>query len=233
VDPDLAVAILVAAGRGKRLGHERPKAFVTLAGEPLLLHAARAFEAAASVGALVAVVPEAELACARALLAPLAKLRAVVPGGARRQDSVRAGLDHAGAGFDGVVLVHDAARPLVEPALVDAVAAAARACGAALPVVPLVDTIKRVDGECVTGTLDRTSLAAAQTPQGFRRGLLERAYAAAIGEGVELTDECMAVERLGEPVTAVPGSAANRKITTLEDLEWAEQRLARRPPERR
>lgn len=217
-----ALAILVAAGRGERMGAGRPKAFLELAGQPLLLRAARAFDAAPSVASIVAVVPEAEVAPARELLAPLAKPVAVVAGGARRQDSVLAGLGQAPDGFDGVVLVHDAARPLVDVALIESVARGAEEAGAALPLLPVVDTVKRVRDGLVVGTLDRDELGAAQTPQGFRFELLVRAYEAAFRERLTLTDEAMAVERIGAPVRALPGSPRNRKLTTPEDLAWAE-----------
>jgi 2-C-methyl-D-erythritol 4-phosphate cytidylyltransferase len=217
-----AVAILVAAGRGERMGQERPKAFLELGGVPLLLRAARVFEAAPSVSRLIAVVPEAQLGEAERLLIGLVKLRAVVVGGARRQDSVLAGLAAVPAGFDAVVLVHDAARPLVDVELVEAVAQQAAATGAALPVLPLVDTVKRVRGGRVVETLDRAELGGAQTPQGFRAALLREACEAAARAGLAITDEAMAVERLGRPVHAVPGSPRNRKITTPEDLAWAE-----------
>lgn len=221
-----SLAILVAAGRGERMGADRPKAFLDLAGEPLLRRAARAFEDAASVAWIVAVVPEGEVERSRVLLGPVRKLLAVVAGGERRQDSVLEGLKQAPAGFDGVVLVHDAARPLVDAALVEAVAREAAAGGAALPVVPVVDTVKRVRDGRVVETLDREELGAAQTPQGFRLALLAEAYEAAFRDRATVTDEAMAVERLGAPVRAVPGSARNRKITTPEDLAWAEGVLA-------
>ena len=221
-----SLAILVAAGRGERMGAGRPKAFLELAGEALLLRAARVFDAAPSVSGIVAVVPEDEVAAARALLAPVRKVTAVVPGGERRQDSVLAGLKQAPAGFEGVVLVHDAARPLVDVALVEAVAVEAAGAGAALPVVPVVDTVKRVRDGFVVETLDREELGGAQTPQGFRFPLLLEAYEAARRDHVTVTDEAMAVERLGAPVRAVPGSPRNRKITTREDLAWAEGVLA-------
>lgn len=208
------------------MGAGRPKAFLGLAGQPLLLTAAQVFERAPSVGALVAVVPVEEIDEARGLLAPLRKLRAVVAGGSRRQDSVIEGLKQAPDGFDGIVLVHDAARPLVEVPLVEAVVEAAAESGAALPVLGLVDTIKRVRGGRVVETLDRSELGAAQTPQGFRIAVLVEAYEAAFRDRVTLTDEAMAVERLGRPVTAVPGSARNRKITTPDDLAWAESVLS-------
>lgn len=221
-----AVAILVAAGRGERMGASRPKAFLSLGGEPLILKSARPFEAAASVASLVAVVPAADVAAARSLLAPLQKLVAVVAGGERRQDSVLEGLKQVPSGFDGVVLVHDAARPFVDEALIEAVTVAAARTGAALPVLPLVDTIKRFREGHVVETLDRGELGAAQTPQGFRLDLLERAYEQAFRDRVTLTDEALAVERIGAVVAVVPGSTRNRKITTPEDLAWAEDLLA-------
>jgi len=208
------------------MGQGRPKAFLELAGEALVLRSARVFDEASSVGAIVAVVPEAEVQAARVLLAPVRKLLAVVPGGERRQDSVLAGLKRAPDGFEGVVLVHDAARPLVEIGLVEAVAREAARSGAALPVLPVVDTVKRLRGGLVVETLERGDLGAAQTPQGFRHALLVEAYEAAFRDGLTVTDEAMAVERLGAPVVAVPGSPRNRKITTPEDLEWAEGVLA-------
>jgi 2-C-methyl-D-erythritol 4-phosphate cytidylyltransferase len=221
-----ALVILVAAGRGERMGAKRPKAFLSLAGEPLLLKSARPFDASKSVGFLVAVVPAGEVEAARRLLAPLEKLLAVVSGGERRQDSVREGLKQAPGGFDGIVLVHDAARPFVDEALIEAVIGAAARAGAALPVLPLVDTIKRVRQGCVVETLDRGELGAAQTPQGFRMELLARAYEQAFEDGVTLTDEAVALERIGATVAVVPGSLRNRKITTPEDLAWAEDLLA-------
>lgn len=221
-----ALAILVAAGRGERMGAGRPKAFLTLGGEPMLLRAARSFDAAASVDAIVVVVPGAELESARSMLAGLAKLHAVVVGGTRRQDSVLEGMKQAPDGFAGIVLVHDAARPFADAALIDAVAAAAREHGAALPLLGVVDTIKRVRDGRVVETIDRSELGAAQTPQGFRFELLAGAYQAAMRDRLTLTDEAMAVERLGQPVAVVPGSPRNRKLTTSEDLAWAEGILA-------
>ena len=219
------LAILVAAGRGERMGAAGPKAFLPLAGRSLLSRSAEPFQAAASVGAIVAVVPAEEIEKARAMLVGLSKLRAVVAGGVRRQDSVLEGMKQAPDGFAGVVLVHDAARPFVEPALIDAVASAAAAHGAALPVVSVVDTLKRLRDDRVVETIDRAELAAAQTPQGFRFALLTRAYAQAFRDRITVTDEAMAVERLGESVVVVPGSARNRKLTTPEDMAWAEALL--------
>jgi 2-C-methyl-D-erythritol 4-phosphate cytidylyltransferase len=220
-----ALAILVAAGRGERMGADQPKAFVLVAGQPMLLHSARAFDAAPSVDGIVAVVPADRIGAAREMLVGVRAVREVVAGGERRQDSVQRGLEALPPGFDGVVLVHDAARPLVEVALIESVARAAAEHDAALPVLDLVDTVKRLRDDRVVETLDRSELGAAQTPQGFRVALLRRAYDRAYRDDVLLTDEAMAVERLGEPVVAVKGSARNRKLTTPEDLAWAETLL--------
>jgi 2-C-methyl-D-erythritol 4-phosphate cytidylyltransferase len=222
------LAILVAAGRGVRMGGTRPKAFLPVAGEPMLLRSARAFDAAGVVDGIVAVVPEDELEAAAEMLRPIAKLTAVVRGGERRQDSVLEGMKPAPDGFDGVVLVHDAARVFATPALIAAVAQAARRDGAAIPATPVTDTVKRVHEGRVVETVDRSALAAAQTPQGFRFAVLARAYEEAFRDGVTVTDEAMAVERIGLPVTTVAGEPGNRKLTTPEDMVWAEAVLAAR-----
>ena len=208
------------------MGAGRAKAFLPLAGRPLLLRAAEAFEASPEVEAIVAVVPAGEQRAAHDLLAPLHKVTAVVAGGATRQDSVRAGLEALPSAFDGIVLVHDAARALIEPALIASVVRAAAETGAAIPVLPLVDTVKRVRDGAVGETLDRSELAAAQTPQGVQRALLQEALDQAARDGVTVTDEAMAVERLGRRVAAVVGSPRNLKITTPHDLRWAELLLA-------
>jgi 2-C-methyl-D-erythritol 4-phosphate cytidylyltransferase len=220
-------AILVGAGRGERMRSGRPKAFLTLAGESLLVRAHRAFEESTAIDGTVVVVPETRVDETGRLLAGSAKLHAVVPGGVCRQDSVLAGLKHLPSSFDGIVLVHDAARPLVGGELIAAVASAAARYGAALPVVPIADTVKRVRDGIVEETLDRDELGAAQTPQGFRAGLLREAYERALSDGAAITDEAMAVERLGHPVAVVPGRPTNRKLTTPEDLSWAELLLER------
>ena len=217
------LAILVAAGSGERLGADVPKAFVPIGGQPMILRAAMAFEAASSVDSVVAVVPSSELERAQEVLEPIRKLWGVASGGARRQDSVLEGLKLVPDDFEGgIVLVHDAARPFVDHELIDAVVQAARRTGAAVPVIGVVDTVKRLEGNRVKETVDRDTLGAAQTPQAFRYALLARAYEEAFRVGLALSDEAMAVERLGEPIEAVPGSSRNRKITLPEDLAWAE-----------
>lgn len=224
LNPRGDVAVLVpAAGAGVRLGPGAPKALRPLAGEPLLVHAVRRVAAATSVHTVVVAAPAADVEAVRALLAPVAPVT-VVPGGAERQASVAAALAAVPAGPE-IVLVHDAARALTPPALVESVAEAVRAGhDAVIPVLPVVDTIKEVDaGERVLGTVDRSALRAVQTPQGFRRSVLAAAHQAA---GDPLTDDAGLVEKQGVPVFCVPGSELALKITRPFDLALAEYLLA-------
>jgi len=222
-----ALAIIVAAGKGERMEGGVPKAFLPLAGEPMVVHSVRTFAAAPSVIAIVVVVPTDWVDQTGDILSRTSKPVTVVAGGAQRQDSVRAGLAAAPAGFDGIFLVHDAARPLVDVATIESVTEVAVEMGAAIPTLPVADTIKRMEHGLVRGTVDRGSLAAAQTPQAFAASLLRRAYDAAHRDGAVLTDEAMAVERLGGSVAAVPGNRLNRKMTTPDDMDWAEDVLRR------
>ncbi len=185
-------AIIVAAGAGARFG--KPKQFVYLRAKPVLEWTLERFQAHPGIGAVVLVLPDENDLKHYRLRYP--KIVDIVRGGERRQDSVLEGLKQAPEGFDGIVLVHDAARPLVDVALVEAVAREAEGAGAALPVLPVVDTVKRVRDGLVVETLDRGELGAAQTPQGFRYALLVEAYEAAFRDRLTLTDEAMAVERL-------------------------------------
>jgi 2-C-methyl-D-erythritol 4-phosphate cytidylyltransferase len=223
------VALLLAAGRGERLGHELPKAFVPLAGRPLLLHAFEALAAAPEVDAVIPVVAAAELPRLQALLAewgPRAKLAAAVAGGAERQDSVRAGMQ-ALPPQTSLVAVHDAARALLRPAAVSRVVAAARRSGAAILAVPVRDTIKRVAAGRIVETPARAECWAAQTPQVFRTEILREALAKAAAERYLGTDDAELVERLGVTVQVVEGDTDNFKLTQPEDLAVAERRLAR------
>jgi 2-C-methyl-D-erythritol 4-phosphate cytidylyltransferase len=213
------VAVLVpAAGAGVRLGPGIPKALRELAGEPLLVHAVRRLGAAPSVGQIVVAAPAADVDAVRALLRPVAEVDVVV-GGANRQASVAAALAAADPGF-GIVLVHDAARALAPPGLIERVASAVRGgLPAVIPVLPVVDTIKQVDDDGrVLGTVDRAVLRAVQTPQGFRRDVLVAAHAVAVGEH---TDDAGLAEKLGVPVHTVPGDEAALKITRPFDLRIA------------
>ncbi len=214
------VAIIVAAGRGERLGGETPKALVDLHGRSMLRRSAEALAACAEVNALIVVAPPGFERIAGDEVYGTGKLRAVVAGGATRQDSVRAGLART-TDRDRVVLVHDAARPFIDAEVVARVIEGVRTHGAAIPVAPVVDTIKRVKAGRIGATVDRETLGAAQTPQGFDRKTLLAAYARAARAGVALTDEAMAMERAGLQVAAVPGSVRNFKITTPDDLARA------------
>lgn len=224
------VALLLAAGRGERLGHALPKGFVPLAGRPLLLHAWEALAAVPELHAIVPVVAEAELPRLRALLAetgPLAKLAEPVVGGAERQDSVRAGLEALPAGTE-LVAVHDAARCLVRTEAVSRVIAVARREGAAILASPARDTIKRVAGSRIVETPARAECWVAQTPQVFRVELLREGLAKAGAEGYLGTDDAELVERLGVTVHVVPGDSDNLKLTHPEDLAVAERILEER-----
>jgi 2-C-methyl-D-erythritol 4-phosphate cytidylyltransferase len=216
------VAVLVpAAGSGVRLGPGAPKALRHLGGEALLVHAVRRLAAAPSVGCIVVSAPSAELTTVRRLLAEIDGVPTlVVAGGATRQASVAAALAAVPARF-GIVLVHDAARALTPPELVERVAAAVRDGHAAvIPVLPVVDTVKQVDQDgTVVATVDRTVLRAVQTPQGFRRDVLVAAHASATDEH---TDDAGMAERLGIRVHTVAGTDAALKITRPFDLAVAQ-----------
>jgi 2-C-methyl-D-erythritol 4-phosphate cytidylyltransferase len=218
-------AILVAAGPGTRLGAGKPKAFIDLAGVPLMVHSLRLLGAAEAITAVVIVVPPGEQGRAEALVSEHGPWRTpfrFVAGGAERQDSVRAGLSAADPAAAWVA-IHDAARPFASPPLVARVIEAARRHGAAIPALGATDTVKlvRADGSVET-TLPRERIRLAQTPQVFRADLIREAHAQAMSGEQTATDDAALVERLGARVQVVDGEPANRKITTAEDLRWAE-----------
>jgi 2-C-methyl-D-erythritol 4-phosphate cytidylyltransferase len=215
--------ILLAGGRGRRLGGPVAKQFQLLAGEPLVVWAARRFRDTRDLTRMIVVAPPDEFARCEGLLAPLGLPLRLAAAGRERQHSVAAGvalLDPDCA----IAVVHDAVRPLVGAAAIAACIAAARDTGAAILAVRVADTVKRCAGDRVIETVARADLWLAQTPQAFRADVLRRAHAAAAG--VLATDDAGLVERLGLPVAVVPGDASNRKITTREDLAWAEAVLA-------
>lgn len=216
------VAVLPAAGSGVRLGAGVPKAFVELAGVPMLVRAVDGLLASGVVDHVVVVVPVDEVDGAAALLP--ARPVTVVAGGADRTASVAAGLAAIGPEVE-IVLVHDAARPLTPADVVSRVVAAVRAgAPAVVPVLPVADTIKQVDpAGVVVSTVDRSALRAVQTPQGFRAPDLRRAYA---GVPDPRTDDAGLVEALGDPVATVPGDPLAFKVTTAWDLRIAGLLLA-------
>ncbi|MEU3568928.1 2-C-methyl-D-erythritol 4-phosphate cytidylyltransferase [Kitasatospora sp. NPDC036755] len=239
----VAAAVVPAAGRGERLGPGAPKALRELGGVPLLVHAVRALARSRAVGLVVVAAPADGVAEVVALLDSHGlddKDIRVVAGGATRQESVRLGLA-AIPDEVGIVLVHDAARPLVPVEVVDAVAAAVRAgAHAVVPAVPLADTVKRVEPnpggpEPVLDTPERATLRAVQTPQGFDRATLVEVHAKALAEesagtadAPPVTDDAGLVERYGGRVVVVPGHEEAFKVTRPLDLVLAEAVLARR-----
>ena len=215
--------VIVAAGRGARLGGAQPKQYVPIAGIPMLLRAIRPFSCHPEVRQVVVVLPAEDATAPPEWLAShLGEALRVVAGGAARGDSVASGLEALDAEC-GIVLVHDAARPFVTRDVLDAVIAAARAGEGAVPGVPVADTLKQSDdGGHVARTVPRDGLWRAQTPQGFPRALLLRAHAQARADGVAGTDDAFLVERLGGRVRLVAGDPRNLKITTADDLALAE-----------
>lgn len=219
----------MAAGRGTRLRGETPKQYRPIAGVPMVLRALRPFAAHPDVARVVLVLPAEDAVAPPAFLRELAGARlVVVAGGAERADSVGAGLAALGAECT-TVLVHDAARPFVERAVIDAVIAHARAGEGAVAAVRVSDTLKEAapdDPTRVGRTVPRDGLWRAQTPQGFPRAVLERAHAearAGVGVSVGLaTDDAALVERTGVPIRLVPDSPRNLKVTTADDLAIAE-----------
>lgn len=224
-----AAAIVTAAGIGRRMGQPHPKQFLELAGAPLLIHTLQAFQATAAIGAIIVVVPASHLDFARRLLENrFTKITAIVAGGRLRQDSVRIGLEQV-TSFFSLVAVHDGARPLVTPDLIQACVETAREKGAAMAGVPVKDTIKEVgpDGR-IRRTVDREMLWQAQTPQVAATSLLRQAFAEAELRDFTGTDEASFLELIGEPMHVVEGSEENIKITRPEDLPIAEAILMKR-----
>ncbi|MEU3254467.1 2-C-methyl-D-erythritol 4-phosphate cytidylyltransferase [Streptomyces sp. NPDC006997] len=229
-------AVIPAAGRGVRLGPGAPKALRALNGTPMLVHAVRAMAASRAVSLVVVVAPPDGSAEVKSLLdahaLPERTDVLVVPGGQSRQESVRLGLDALPPGYD-IVLVHDAARPLVPVDTVDLVIETVRGgAPAVVPAVPLADTVKEVEPAEVPGTAEpvvatpvRARLRAVQTPQGFDRETLVRAHESVTGE---VTDDAGMVEQVGLPVVVVPGHEEAFKVTRPLDLVLAEAVLARR-----
>jgi 2-C-methyl-D-erythritol 4-phosphate cytidylyltransferase len=231
--------ILPAAGLGTRMsaGHTAPcaaKQFLTLDGIPILIHSLRAFAAVPQVTAIYVAVRKPEMARARAQMTEfgLGGRVQIVEGGDTRQESVSRALATVDADDDDVVLVHDAVRPLIDGETIARTIDAVTKHGAAIVALPAIDTIKQVertaDGAIIRTTIPREYIVQAQTPQGFRAGILKRAFAEAEADGFFGTDEASLVERAGGTVAVVPGSASNMKITHPGDLEMAEFFLARR-----
>lgn len=216
-------AIIVAAGRGQRAGGSVPKQFLSLVGEPVLRRALRSFVAHPLVDAIQPVIDPDFDAQFQAATAGLGKLASPVPGGTTRQQSVRAGLEALAPRVPEFVLIHDAARPFASSALIDRGLEAAKATGAAVPAVPLSDTVKRIDASGrVAETLDRAALRAVQTPQAFAFAPLLEAHRRAAAAGrFEFTDDAALAEWAGLKVVTFVGELGNFKLTTTDDFARA------------
>ncbi|MBV8205358.1 MAG: 2-C-methyl-D-erythritol 4-phosphate cytidylyltransferase [Acidobacteria bacterium] len=230
------IVIIPAAGLGTRMSQSAgpgskpgsPKQFTEIDGVPILLHTIRRFTRMSEVAELYIALrePETREFAARLKQETSADRVHIVEGGEHRQQSVSNALKSVSASADDVVLVHDAVRPLVEADTIQSVIAAVERHGAAIAGIPAIDTVKQVErtaeGAIISSTIPRERVVLAQTPQGFRFALLQRAFEQAEAEGFIGTDEASLVEHLGEEVAVVMGSSRNIKITTPGDLELAE-----------
>ena len=227
--PDVWV-VVPAGGHGVRMG--RKKQDIRVGAHPVLRWTVDVLEATPEIEGVVVAVPAEDVGAWRRRLRSCPKVRAVVAGGAERQESVA----HALAAVPGTarwILVHDGVRPCITPALIRAVVEAAQTHGAAIAALPVVETLKRGTEGWVVETVARDGLWAVQTPQGFQAALLREAYRRAAVDGARGTDDAALVERLGTTVRLVPGLPGNVKITRPEDLPLARQLLARRSRGRR
>jgi 2-C-methyl-D-erythritol 4-phosphate cytidylyltransferase/2-C-methyl-D-erythritol 2,4-cyclodiphosphate synthase len=223
------VAIIVAAGGGSRMGGDLPKQFLPLGGRPLLDRTLSAFTASPRVDGVVLSLPPSLSNEVKESYRSVAKIIAVVDGGAERQDSVRNALAAVPEETE-IILVHDAVRPFVSERLLGRCVDLAQEHGAVVPVVPVRDTVKQWDrAEKTLCTRDRSEMMLAQTPQGFRAGILRDAYRKAQEEGRQGTDDASLVEGTRVPVIPIPGEEGNIKITIPEDIRMAEGLLREQP----
>lgn len=218
-------AVIPAAGKGTRMGLEQNKQYVDILGKPVLARTIQAFEECSLIDEVIIVSGKNEITYCRENIVGkygFRKVRAVVAGGASRQQSVYNGLRRVSADC-GIVLIHDGARPFINADCITACIKAAEENGAACAAVPLKDTVKRSDADgFIEGTVDRSSLWSVQTPQAFRYGLILEAHRRAEEEGFDGTDDAVLAERLGRKVKLLLSSYYNIKITTKEDLAIAE-----------
>lgn len=221
-------AVVVAAGSSRRMGGEN-KLLLPLCGKPVLAHTLTAFQMCGAVRDIVLVCREQDMEVYRTLAAEngITKLRTLTRGGDTRTESVLAGVS-AASEVCALVAVHDGARPLVSDEVITQAVAEAAKTGAAAPVVPVKDSIKRIENGKIAADVPRDTLAAVQTPQVFRRDMLLHALLDAAANGRSFTDDCAAVEALGQTVSATSGSYENIKVTTPEDIAVAEAFLYRR-----
>ncbi len=221
------LAIIPAAGMGVRMGGGTPKQFLSLDGVPIFVHTLRKFAASPVIDEiLLALRPDDRERAQKDIdREHFTKPLRLVVGGASRQETVARALGEAAESTE-VVVVHDAVRPFVEPAMIQRVVEAARADGAAILGVPSADTVKQVERLTILGTIPRERIVLAQTPQAFRFEILREAFARAQADDFRATDESGLVERLGHPVTVLMGSDRNIKITKPSDLPLARLYIA-------
>ena len=213
-------AVIVAAGTASRMGGI-DKVMATIGGEPMIVHTVRAFQNCDAIKQIIVVTRQDLIVPISDLCHQFDKVQAVMVGGSSRQESVEIGLG-ALSGDMKLVAVQDGARPLITDAVIDRTVRAAHTYGAAAPAVPVKDTIKEVRGGVATSTPNRSTLRAVQTPQVFDADILKGALKKAKDDGVEVTDDCSAVERMGMSVKIVEGDERNIKVTTPMDLTIAE-----------
>ena len=230
--PMRTVAIIPAAGAGERLGSDRAKQFLDFHGKPLLAVTLERFQNCPVIGGIILVVPKDQLNyCEKEIVEPydLTKVGKVVVGGARRQDSVRLGIEASEGHYD-LILIHDGVRPFVDSSLLERIVAAGEKERAVITALPVKETIKEVDGnDQVIKTWDRDQFRLVQTPQIFRYEDILKAHQQAIREGWEaVTDDALLVEKMGIPVSVIEGSENNIKITTPHDLAVARLLLSKK-----
>ena len=215
-------AIVAAGGAGSRLNREIPKQLLPLGGKPLFLWCLQVFRKVPRIQEIVVAVPAARMAEFQEAAGDLPAIRWTA-GGARRQDSVRAGLEVVSPNME-IVLVHDAARPFITPQLVNLLIDTTGEHAAAIPVTPVADTLKEISHSRVVRTMDRSQVVCAQTPQVFRREALQRVFQSMPQDQV-WTDEASMLEAAGVPVAVIAGDKRNIKITYPEDFQYAEYLL--------
>lgn len=216
-------AIIVAAGSGSRMGSGTNKQFIMIGGVPVLAHTLMAFDDSNLIDNVIIVTRSEDILTVNDLIHEfeIQKVTSIIPGGESRQDSVRLGLELVEP--DCYVLIHDGARPFISANRIDDVIIALDTVPAAALGVPVKDTIKSVDADGrIKATLNRAELVQIQTPQGFHSSLIKEAHEKALQAGLIVTDDCALAEELGIPIQVIPGDYTNIKITTQEDLRFAE-----------
>jgi 2-C-methyl-D-erythritol 4-phosphate cytidylyltransferase len=226
-------AVIPAAGRGERMGGKTKKQFLDLFGFPVIIHTLTVFQKSPVVDDIICVASREDQLLLERLVSDFAltKIKQVIVGGERRQDSVRAAIDllEKEDRPDDLVLVHDGVRPLVTPELIERVVSGAEKFGAAVAAIPVADSLKEVSADrVIQKSVPRENIWSMQTPQAFRLALLIEAYRKAVQDGFAGTDEAMLVERTGTPIHCIRGSSENIKITTESDFKMAELLLSGR-----